>query len=514
MPDLKKLLFLCFICLNLTPSLTLAEESQVSTKKLLFAQLNPKSLNQLASFYKIYPESKEGRKSLKAIAFLFQKHFKLNFDSVDQKNLLLTLNDINHLILSFKETAPHQNNLDNSFFNSLPFPNRHLKGYQARTLDEILALPVEEVDLSTALIISHAQEGENIENDILHYNYLLDLMALNVLFQSPTKEKNDLVKTLNYYLFQELKFRFPPESLYKENIDTYTFLPAVVDSKEGVCLGVCILYLALAQRLEIPLEIITPPGHIYLKHLKEEGYDNIETTARGTNLPDKVYFNVNIMHPQVRNIKEAVGLSHMNRASVFWKNKDYKKALKEYESTLLYIKNDPLAMEFKAYQHLMLGEDQHGYELLKKVLNAPSPNQRFPSLLAKETFSFKLKKEDLEILIDLEEDSLEHLDQQIQSLESLIKRKPFLHSTKAQLAYLSLRKFHHKDAIRYFKEYQKLEPKDVSVCFLLTRLHLSRGEIRQAVAQFENLEKLLPANILNKELKDLKLEIKKSWPLI
>ena len=77
-------------------------------------------------------------------------------------------------------------------------------------------------------------------------------------------------------------FRFPPHSLYAKDIDVYTFLPSVLDSRRGVCLGVSILYLCLAQRLDLPLEAMTPPGHIYVRY----GEDlNIETTARGIDVP-------------------------------------------------------------------------------------------------------------------------------------------------------------------------------------------------------------------------------------
>ena len=90
-----------------------------------------------------------------------------------------------------------------------------------------------------------------------------------------------------------MRFRFPPHSLHAKDIDIYTFLPSVLDGRRGVCLGVSILYLCLAQRLGLDLEIITPPGHIYVRYQSPEGeMINIETTARGIDIPSERYLGM------------------------------------------------------------------------------------------------------------------------------------------------------------------------------------------------------------------------------
>lgn len=506
-----KLKLLLYFCLLISSAILYSSPKLIDKTHILYSQLNPKSLNQLASFYCLYPETEEGRQSLELIKGLFKEHLDIDFENSVEEDFLLSLNEINHFVLGLAERSEKKSPPKAL---SLPFANRKLKGYQAKNLNDILSLPSKEIDLTTALIFSHVENKEEQLTLKAHYDFILDLMALNVLFQSPTKEPKDLIFTLNNYLFHELKFRFPPDSLYKENIDTYTFLPAVVDSKEGVCLGVCILYLSLAQRLDIPLEIVIPPGHIYLRYLEKDRHLNIETTARGTNLPDRTYFNVNIKKLQTVNIKEVVGLSHMNRASTFWKQKQYEKALKEYESALLYLEQKSLLKEFKAYQHIMLEDYKSAYKLLKEVIDKPQENTYYPSLLAKESYQFKLTKKDLEILIDLEDDKLEGLDKRLENLKQLQQSKPYVHSTLANLAYLALKQYHYKDAIHYFEEYLKLEPKDVSANFLLTQLYYSRGNIALAAKQFQKLSELVNLETVNNELKDLRMEIRRLWPLI
>src|SRR6202044_1243325 len=117
------------------------------------------------------------------------------------------------------------------------------------------------------------------------------------------------IDAINSFIFEEMGFRFPPHSRYAKDIDIYTFLPSVLDSRRGVCLGVSILYLCLAQRLGLNLEMITPPGHIYIRYHEGENIINIETTCRGIHMDSEDYLGINTRCLQMRNIKEVIGLA-------------------------------------------------------------------------------------------------------------------------------------------------------------------------------------------------------------
>ena len=127
------------------------------------------------------------------------------------------------------------------------------------------------------------------QEEIRQYEASLDLMALQVLArlpENPTPE--DKIAEINRFIFQEMQFRFPPHSLYAKDVDLYTFLPSVLDGREGVCLGVSILYLCIAQRLELPLDIITPPGHIYISYPGKESLISRPRRAASTSLPKPI----------------------------------------------------------------------------------------------------------------------------------------------------------------------------------------------------------------------------------
>ena len=141
--------------------------------------------------------------------------------------------------------------------------NRNLKGSQVLTKEEVLKLPSEEIDISRGLLIFQFDDLKDPKGEIQQYEASIDLMALQIasrLSKKATPEEK--IQEINRFIFQEMQFRFPPHSLYANDIDLYTFLPSVLDSRQGVCLGVSILYLSLAQRLNLELEIITPWPHL------------------------------------------------------------------------------------------------------------------------------------------------------------------------------------------------------------------------------------------------------------
>ena len=188
----------------------------------------------------------------------------------------------------------------------------------------------------------------------------------------PQKQK---IRAINDYIFSEMRFRFPRYSLHAKDIDVYTFLPSVLDSRQGVCLGVSILYLSLAQRLELPLEAITPPGHIYVRYKGHDGdILNIETTARGIDVPSELYLGIDTKDLQQRNLREVIGLAFMNQAAVSWHKEDPTKAVFLYEKARPFLGNDYLLNMFLGFNYLFIGKEAEGRKLLEKVRGVVPPH--------------------------------------------------------------------------------------------------------------------------------------------
>ena len=195
---------------------------------------------------------------------------------------------------------------------------------------------------------------------------MIDLMSLQILSKLPENAtEKQKIQAINTFIFEEMGFRFPPHSLYSEDIDLYTFLPAVLDSRRGVCLAAYpYSYLCIAQRIDLPLEIITPPGHIYIRTKN----CNIETTARGIHIDSDEYLSIETISLQERTLKEVIGMAHFNNASRFWNKKDHEKVRDSYKKAQAYMPDDMLLKELMGYNAVILG-DPEGKALLQQVEN-------------------------------------------------------------------------------------------------------------------------------------------------
>ena len=250
----------------------------------LYSTLDPTSVSQHFAFYELYPKTPEGREALKHAWELLSGGCtdcdpELILPSLDPKPL------INFVNRSGQESAPLLNEEQLAVVEKLSrhLLNRPLKGFDLWDESAILSLPIEEIDLARGLLIAEMGQDPNKRQTVRSYEANIDLMALQISVRlTPDSSPLEKIRAMNDYIFSEMRFRFPPHSLHAKDIDIYTFLPSVLDSRRGVCLGVSILYLCLAQRLGVHLEAITPPGHIYVRYVAPNGdILNIETTAVG-----------------------------------------------------------------------------------------------------------------------------------------------------------------------------------------------------------------------------------------
>lgn len=489
-------------------------EARVANPSLLFKRLDPYSLSQLSAFIQLHPESHEAQQAKARLQNFMRSQIQ---DGSSLSETIPTLELHSETLLPFFSLEPPKyiKTQAKTFFDQLHFPNRKLAGYQVRDKHELAKLSAHEIDLGTALIITHNEDPSALDEQLSYYNQFLDTLALNVLFRTQNnKDPERLIEAINHILFFEIGFRFPSETLYKEDIDTYTFLPSVVDQKEGVCLGVCLLYLCLAQRLDLDLKIITPPGHIYLRYEDEKQSFNIETTARGTALPSEVYENLNWLDHSPRTMKEAVGMSHVNRASALLQKRLHEKAKAEYIQAQVYLPNDHLVKELLAYQWIFLKEPQKGYEILKQLSSEKDPCRTYPSVLAKETWQHNLGPEVLEHAFPRFSKDRKHAKENYQALLELKKNYPHLASVDVMLGYECLNLLREKEGQQYLLNYLKKEPNDPSIHHLLCQLYLQNGLIKSACFHYRACLTSLPKNTKSQSLYHLAWGLKLKNPFL
>jgi regulator of sirC expression with transglutaminase-like and TPR domain len=480
---------------------------------VLYRSLDPQSIAQHLAFYHLFPKSPEGKCALNDAWQL------LNLGAQETAPLSNIPESSIHALIALmtqgegKETPVlNPGELATIARIAQHLPNRRLKGYHAESETELLSLPAEEIDLAHALFCAQSADDPSMFDKMQSYEALLDLMALQILTQVKLTDPPELkIRALNRFIFEEMGFRFPPHSVYVKDVDLYTYLSSVVDLRRGVCLGVSTLYLCLSQRLDLSLEAVTPPGHIYIRYHTPEKTINIETTARGIHLDTEEYQGIESADLPLRTIKEVVGLSYFNAASVHWQNEDYQRSLKCYQKALLYMPDDPLLQELMGYNYLFLGELEKGANLIRSVYSNSQRNHHQVALdsVVEDFLNGKTDGEGIRVLFLHVDENRSSLLAKKEALENTLKLWPSFRAAQFQLGVVWLQLHRQGEALMAFQAYERLEPNDPSAEYILAGLSASRSLYPDAWDHLHNAEKLIKMlrDDIPKSLKELRREL-------
>ena len=172
----------------------------------------------------------------------------------------------------------------------VPLANEGKAGLYARSIEQVLRLRDDEVDLATAVLISSELWSDNWSQIVNGRIYLsrLDDMTLEIRDMLDTEGVGmdfRAIPVINKYLFGDRGFK----SISEANDPNSLFLHTVMDKKEGYCLGLSILYLSICERLGLPLYGVVVPGHFFVRYDDGRVRFNIETTSKGGNASDVHY---------------------------------------------------------------------------------------------------------------------------------------------------------------------------------------------------------------------------------
>lgn len=453
-------------------------------------------MSQHFAFYELYPRTPEGRQALKHAWELLSG----GQGSGDPEMLLPSI-DLQPLISfvnrSSQESSPtlEEEQLVVIEKISRHLANRQLKGFGIWDLDTLLSLPTDQIDLARGLLLAELGEGVEGRLKIRSYEANIDLMALQISARlQPNATPAEKIRAINDYIFSEMRFRFPPHSLYAKEIDVYTFLPSVLDSRRGVCLGVSILYLCLAQRLELQLQAITPPGHIYVRYVAPNGDEtNIETTARGIDVPSEVYLGLETRKLQERTIREVIGLAFMNQAAVSWHKNDPQTAVVLYEKARPFLGEDYLLHMFLGFNYLFVGKEDQGKELLSKV-SGHIPDHAISGDTVSEDYlaGFADPESILAIFSEVDETRASILEKQ-KKLEAVVVNYPQFRQGVFHLAVTWLQLGREKEALPLLEKYIQMAPQDPTVNYYLAAIHFQRHNFNQAWKYFRASENIVHA---------------------
>ena len=167
-----------------------------------------------------------------------------------------------------------------------PLANEQKAGLYARSIEQVLQLKDDEVDLATAALIVSEYWSDMVNGR--RYIARLDEMALEIrnrLERRKIEVNYQAIPVINEYLFDELGFKSIPETADPGSL----FLHTVMDKKSGYCLSLSMLYLSIGERLGLPLYGVVVPGHFFVRYDDGRARFNIETTSKGGTAPDEHY---------------------------------------------------------------------------------------------------------------------------------------------------------------------------------------------------------------------------------
>jgi len=483
---------------------------------VIYSTLDPTSVPQHFAFYELYAHTPEGKQALKHAWSLLR-----GGQSEEDPDLIWPSLDVQPIIAFVNRSALEKpidlNEEQLAVIDKLAshLSNRKLQGYGISDLACALKLPTDEIDLARTLFLAEQQKDADGLMKARSYEASIDLMALQILArlpENPTSEQK--IRGINDYIFNEMRFRFPPHSLYAKDIDIYTLLPSVLDSRRGVCLGVSILYLCLAQRLELPLQAITPPGHIYVRYVSPEGeIINIETTARGIDVPSEQYLGLETKKLQERTIREVVGLAFMNQAAVSWHREDPKTAVELYEKGQLFLPDDYLLSMFLGYNYLFIGETEKGKKLLEKI-QTMTPNHMISKDTVSEDFLHKkIDAEGIQAIYSEVDDSRTSILKKQKRLTDTLAKYPLFRQGHFHLAITWLQLGRYKEALPILEHYIKLTPEDPSAHYYLSAIYAERLHYNQAWVHLKAAEEIVhKKNHTPRALKELRQNLERTCP--
>ncbi len=99
-----------------------------------------------------------------------------------------------------------------------------------------------------------------------------------------------LIECLNRYLFEDVGLTYDFSHLFRTSPEAVLF-NEVIEKKKGNCLGLSLIYLAVAEKLGLPVYGVVVPEHFFVRYDDGRVRINIETTRDGAALSDAYYRN-------------------------------------------------------------------------------------------------------------------------------------------------------------------------------------------------------------------------------
>lgn len=154
---------------------------------------------------------------------------------------------------------------------------------EEQTLAKIEALPDNEINLGETALVFAKRRYPRL--NVKKYLTKLDTMADEIKAQiGYKKDPEEIIKIINSYLFEKKKLTPLFAVRNRDELLEQPYLNRVLDSMNGFCFGLSTLYLALAERIHLPIYGVRAHNHCFVRYDDGIIKRNIETLAGGSML--------------------------------------------------------------------------------------------------------------------------------------------------------------------------------------------------------------------------------------
>jgi regulator of sirC expression with transglutaminase-like and TPR domain len=134
-----------------------------------------------------------------------------------------------------------------------------------------------EIDLAKASL--YFAQAEYFDLDPQEYLNILDTIAAEIDARLASERYPlKVIQTINQYLFNTLGFRGNQKNYYDPD---NSFLHKVLDRKLGIPISLSVVYLAIAKRLDFPMQGVGLPGHFLIRPDFEDAEIFVDPFNRG-----------------------------------------------------------------------------------------------------------------------------------------------------------------------------------------------------------------------------------------
>lgn len=230
-------------------------------------------------------------------------------------------------------------------------------------LANLLAMSEAQIDIATVAL----ELAKEVYPELDGKKYLdaIDAISHYLTFQTRGIQDPEFrIRAINSYLFRELKYKYDLEDPFVKNPNN-RYLNGVLETRQGSCITLPLLYIAIGQRLGYPIYPVLVPEHFFVRYADPKlTRQNIETTGNGGFSSDEEYQEEFKISDQA--VKDSVYLKTLtykeylselvaiNAVYHFFTINDYEKGLSYIESAIKLRPSTPELYRTKARMHAYL----------------------------------------------------------------------------------------------------------------------------------------------------------------